>query len=218
MRRSETALIGLVLLSALMAGYFYQSLPEQLAVHWDAAGNPNGYMPRLWGAFLMPIVIAALAIVFLAIPRIDPLKANIERFRGHYDRFVLVLSAFMLVLQLQGYLWNTGTGYSPTALTGLGLGVIFFLVGDLCESSKRNWFIGIRTPWTLSSDRVWERTNSIGGKLFKACGVLSVVGAFIPSLFVALLVAPVLATAFFAVVYSYVEYGRENSGRKRKGT
>jgi uncharacterized membrane protein len=209
MRRFEMIVLALFLLSLLMAAYFYPALPDQVVTHWDMSGSPNGYMPRVWGAFLMPLVTAAIAIIFLAIPRIDPLKANIRKFMGQYERFVIVILLFMVAVQLHGLLWNTGTQISPNAAVPAGIGVLFYFVGDLCESSKRNWFIGIRTPWTMSSDRVWERTNRLGGKLYKACAAIALLGALFPEMLIVAIVAPVIAVSLFLIAYSYFEYGKE---------
>jgi uncharacterized membrane protein len=91
----------------------------------------------------------------------------------------------------------------------LGLGFLFYYVGVVCEHSKRNWFIGIRTPWTLSSDRVWEKTHKIGGRLFKAAGVVALIGVFFQRHAVWFILIPVLSVAVYTILYSYLEYQRE---------
>jgi uncharacterized membrane protein len=86
---------------------------------------------------------------------------------------------------------------------------LFFYCGVLCERAKRNWFIGIRTPWTLSSDRVWEKTHRVGGKLFKIAGVIALIGAMFQRYAVFLVIVPAIAVAVFTIVYSLVIYQRE---------
>ncbi|MEM2728714.1 MAG: SdpI family protein, partial [Candidatus Bathyarchaeia archaeon] len=87
--------------------------------------------------------------------------------------------------------------------------LLFFYIGILCENSRRNWFIGIRTPWTLSSDRVWEKTHRLGGKLFKAAGVIAMLGALIQEHAFILILAPIIFAAAYTIIYSYVEYQKE---------
>ena len=91
----------------------------------------------------------------------------------------------------------------------IALGLLFFYAGILCENAKRNWFVGIRTPWTLSNDRVWDRTHQIGGKLFKLAGVITFLGVFFQNYAVFFILAPVLVVTVYTVVYSYVEYQKE---------
>ena len=81
-------------------------------------------------------------------------------------------------------------------------------MGVLIEKSKRNWFVGIRTPWTLSSDRVWEKTHKIGGKLFKIAGAIVIIGMFFPDYLTWFILVPILIAAIFPVIYSYFEYRR----------
>ena len=93
------------------------------------------------------------------------------------------------------------------------LGPVFFYTGVLCENAKRNWFIGIRTPWTLSSERVWDKTHKIGGRLFKIAGIVTLLGAFFPKYAVFFILIPTLFVAIYTVIYSYVEYQKVEAGK-----
>ncbi|MCO5383780.1 MAG: SdpI family protein [Methanosarcina barkeri] len=149
-----------------------------MATHWDSQGEVNGYMSKFWGLFFMPLVITGLAIMFLVIPRIDPKKENIAKFRKYYDRFIFLLILFLIAVHFQTLLWNIGIQISPNAVFPVGIGLLFYYIGVLMENAERNWFIGIRTPWTLSSDRVWRKTNRLGGKLFRIAGISAIFGVF----------------------------------------
>jgi uncharacterized membrane protein len=209
MRKSTVALTGLTLLSFIISIYFYPQMPEQMATHWNYQGEVDGYMSKFWGLFFMPLVITGLTILFLVIPRIDPKKENIARFRKYYDGFIVLLILFMVAVHIQGMLWNTGTRISPNAVFPVGIGVLFYYIGILMENAERNWFIGVRTPWTLSSDRVWKKTNRLGGKLFRIAGIAAVFGAFFPGLSFFFILVPALFVSGFTVVYSYIEYQKE---------
>ena len=212
MRKSEIIIFGIILLSFILSAYFYPQIPEQVASHWNAQGQVDGYMSKFWGLFFMPFVLVGLALLFLAIPRIDPLKANIEAFRKYYDGFVVLFFVFMLAIHFQVILWNIGLHISPNVVMPIALGLLFFYIGILCENAKRNWFVGIRTPWTLSSDRVWDKTHQIGGKLFKVAGVITFLGVFFQNYAVFFILAPVLVVTVYTVVYSYVEYQKHDNG------
>ncbi|MCC4770905.1 DUF1648 domain-containing protein [Methanosarcina sp. DH2] len=215
MRKATAAITGLVLLSFIISIYFYPQVPEQMATHWNSQGEVDGYMSKLWGLFFMPLVITGLTIMFLVIPRIDPRKENIAKFRNYYDGFIVLLILFMVIVHIQILLWNTGIKISPNAVLPLGIGLLFYYIGILTENAERNWFIGIRTPWTLSSDRVWKRTNRLGGKLFKIAGIAAIFGAFFPELAIYFILVPVIFVAGFTVVYSYIEYQKELKENKR---
>ena len=209
MRKATVAITGLILLSFIISIYFYPLVPEQMATHWNSQGEVNGYMSKSQGVFFMPLVIAGLAILFLAVPRIDPRKENIAKFRNYYDRFIILLILFMIAVHLQILLWNIGIRISPNAVLPVGIGLLFYHIGILMENAERNWFIGIRTPWTLSSDRVWRKTNRLGGKLFRSAGIAAIFGVFFPELALFFIIVPALFVAGFTVVYSYIEYQKE---------
>jgi uncharacterized membrane protein len=209
LRKAEKIMLGMVLLTFAIGIFFYPQMPDRIASHWNARGEVDGYMPKLLGLFLFPIVLAGLVLLFIAIPRIDPLKANIEQFWKYYDRFVILFLIFMLAIYVQVILWNKGTQISPNVMLPVGFGVLFFYVGILCENAKRNWFIGIRTPWTLSNEKVWEKTHGIGGKLFKIAGGLALVGLFWQRFALFFVLVPVTVVAVYIIVYSYFAYQRE---------
>ena len=208
-RKSETITLGLALLSFLIAVYYYPQMPARMASHWNARGEVDGYLSRFWGLFLIPIILVGLALLFMAIPRIDPLRENIEKFRRYYDGFVIFFMVFMMFVYLQVVMWNLGVKISPNAFLPIAVGVMFIGIGVLCENTKRNWFVGIRTPWTLSSERVWDKTHKLGGRLFKIAGVIAIVGIFFQRYVVFFILIPALMVAVYTVVYSYFEYRKE---------
>lgn len=216
MKASTAVCLALIAASFLLAAYYYAQMPERMASHWNAAGSVDGYAPKFFGLFLMPLLSVALFALFLAIPRIDPLRRNYAKFRKNYDSFVVLLLAFLLYLYALTILWNVGVAFSMPQVLAPAFAVLFYYCGVLIENAKRNWFVGIRTPWTLSSDRVWKRTHALGGKLFKACGVAALLGVVFPDAAFAFVLAPVLAATVFAVVFSYLEFRKEKRARNAR--
>ena len=144
--RYEVVIIGIVLLSFAIGGYFYPQMPERVASHWNAQGQVDGYMSRFWGLFLTPIISIGLALLFVLVPRIDPLSANIERFKRHYYGFVILVLLFLFYLYLLTIVWNLGSRFNMVQPLAPALAVLFYACGVLIEKAKRNYFIGIRTP------------------------------------------------------------------------
>ena len=113
------------------------------------------------------------------------------------------------MVHLHILLWNTGTQISPNAVIPLGMGLLFYYAGVLTENAEQNWFIGIRTPWTLSSEKVWKRTNRLGGKLFRIAGITAFSGVFFPEYAIYFILVPAVIVVVITVVYSYLEYKKE---------
>ena len=204
MRITIVLMLALVLLLFVASALVYARLPPMVASHWDAAGRVNGYLPRFVGVFLFPLLTVVVLGILLLIPVIDPLKANIRKFLPAYDAFVIVFLAFMLYLHLLILSWNLGIGFNLLRWLIPAFAILFFAVGALCERTKRNWTIGIRTPWTISDDKVWARTHMLGGKLFKVAAVLVLLGMFFPAYAILFLLIPLILAGMVSVVYSYV--------------
>jgi immunity protein, SdpI family len=217
MRRSELIAVGIVIILFAVGIYMYPQLPDIIASHWNAQGQVDGYMSKFWGLFLLPLLSVGLVLLFVAIPRIDPLKANIEKFRTFYDRFVVLFMVFFFYVYLLTILWNTGLRYNFGQVLAPAFGGLFYYIGVMIEHAKRNWFVGIRTPWTLSSENVWDKTHAIGAKLFKIVGVVVLLGVLFPNYTIFFVVVPVLVVAGYLIVYSYFAYQREMSLGYRSG-
>jgi uncharacterized membrane protein len=214
MNTRTTVIIAVILVAAgLLAGLLlWDRLPDQVASHWNANDQVDGYMPKFWGVFLMPLITVGMLLLFLVIPSIDPLKANIAAFRPVFNLFIVFIIAFMVYLHFLTLAWSLGyQGFRMSTALLPFLGLLFILVGYMLRSAKRNFFIGIRTPWTLSSDRVWEQTHRLGAVLFMLCGAIAFAGSFFggPVAFWMIMV-PIMASSIFLVVYSYILYQRES--------
>lgn len=208
-RKSEITIIAIILLSFVIGTYFYPMMPEKIASHWDSKGRVDGYMSKFWGLFLMPLISVGLFLLFVLIPKIDPLKMNIDKFRKYYDGFVVLVIAFLFYIYILTILWNTGIRFSMIQFMAPAFGILFYYAGILTENAKRNWFIGIRTPWTISNEKVWEKTNKVGGRLFKIAGIISLLGIFFHDQALIFIIAPVILIAVYTIFYSYNEYHKE---------
>ena len=210
--RTTLILVLVMVLAATLAGVLlWNRLPDPMASHWNINDQVDGYTPKFWGVFMLPLVSLAMLGLFLLIPNIDPLKANIAQFREAFNLFITLIVGFMLYIYILSLRWNLGyTDFGMSRAMLPAMGVLFFFIGYLFRQAKRNFFIGIRTPWTLSSDRVWDETHRLGSILFMISGIFAVVGSFFggPIAFW-LFIVPVMGSALITLVYSYVIYQRE---------
>ena len=189
----------------------WNRLPDQMASHWDINDQVNGYMPKVWGVFLMPLIVLGMSVLFLIIPSIDPLKANIAQFRETFNVFIVLIVAFMLYIYGLTLAWSLGyTNFKMSTSMLPAMGLLFIFIGFMLRKAKRNFFIGIRTPWTLSSDTVWDKTHQLGSVLFMASGVLAFLGGIFGGMTAFwFLFVPLIGSTIFLLVYSYVLYQQE---------
>ena len=201
----------LIALQVVFSAAVYNQLPVQMASHWGVNDQVNGFISRFWGAFLMPLLSLGLLGLFLLIPGIDPHKANIAQFRGAFNLFIVLMTAFLTYVHGLTLAWNLGfTGFQMTTALLPAMGLLFIFMGYLLAKAKRNFFIGIRTPWTLSSDTVWNKTHALGSKLFIASGIITLFGVFFGGIIAMLfLLIPLLGSAIFLIFYSYFLYHQE---------
>jgi uncharacterized membrane protein len=209
MRKSEITVLIIILIVFALGIYLYPQMPEKMASHWNIQGQVDGYMSKFWGLFLMPIISVGLFILFVLIPRIDPLKENIAKFRKYFDNFVVLIILFLLYLYFLTILWNLGKRFNMIQVLAPAFGILFYYAGILIEHAKRNWFIGIRTPWTLSNEKVWQKTHEIGGRWFKIAGLIALLGVFLPSYAIFFVLLPIILVAVYTIIYSYFEYQKE---------
>lgn len=200
------ASVTLIVISIAMSAYYYDQLPDTLATHWGINGQANGYSPKLEGLLIIPAISVFIVALFMILPRIDPLRKNYASFRKYYDGTFVMLTGFFTCLQALIIFWNLGYAFSFGGMLAFAFGILFYYLGILLEKAKQNWFVGIRTPWTLSNAKVWDKTHKLGGKLFKAVGMVTFIGAFILDSILIISVALVIAAAIAAVVYSYLEF------------
>ena len=207
MRKAIILALLVVLIQFLVATYYYPQMPEQIASHWSIEGVADGYFSKFWGLFLVPIISVGLFLLFAVIPRVDPLQNNIKDFIKYYWSFIVLFLGYMLYIELIIVVWNLGFTYNMFQALSPAMGVLFFSIGIVIGKAKQNWFMGIRTPWTLSSEVVWDKTHKLGGKVFMISGLVSILGFFFEGYFALLLImAPIMVGSIFLVIYSYFEY------------
>lgn len=182
--------------------WLYPRLPAEVPTHWDLHNHVNGTMPRFWAAAFPALSVLVLAVLSVALPAISPRQFAIRPFAGAWGILMLVAQGFVLVLGLGVLLAGAGYVVSVPTITMLAVGVLYMVLGNYMGKLRRNFFIGIRTPWTLASDAVWERTHRFGGRLFMLGGLMAIVIALIdPAPWLLLIV--VLAVMSIAAGYSY---------------
>lgn len=206
-----------VLLAAAwaLAAVAYVRAPARVPIHWNIEGQVDGWGGPL-AVFLLPAIATGLALLMYTLPRLDPRRANWARFRPEFNLIVNVLMAFLLFTELttvSGFTfgWDINGGRVPL----IGVGVLFMVMGNYLPRIRSNWWMGIRTPWTLESETVWRETHRLAGRTFVLSGAVGTLAALLlapaASFYVAM--AAMGVGGLVPVVYSYVVWKRETAGR-----
>ena len=213
-------IIALIFAIAFYAGPLVRTNAQgQVLGHWNALGKPNGLVSATVGVWLIPIVTLIIYVSLLIIPRIEVYRKNLDEFKQQFWGFKVVLVFVMGVIYVATLIPNLGYwgSFDPTIIIVPAIALLFFYVGYMLNFTKRNFFIGVRTPWTLSDERIWEKTNRLAGRLFWVCGVLALLGLVAQGdLRLWLLVGPAIVAAIAACLYSLWEYLRTKGKQKEK--
>jgi uncharacterized membrane protein len=189
----------------------YPSLPEETAIHWNLEGQPDDFGSRFTGAFAIPLLVSGLYLFFLFLPLIDPRRRNYPKFIKTYRLIKLGFVLFMVSLHLLTLVFNLGYKINLGRYVNLFTGILFTLLGWGLPRIRHNYFVGIRTPWTLASPKVWAQTHQLGGKLFFWSGLSMVFGTLLPDRpRFWLMMAVLLGSTLVAGVASYLYFRAEN--------
>lgn len=197
------------ILAALIIGWWaYPNLPDMVPSHWNIAGEVDGWSTRLGHTLGIPATMLGVYLLFPLIRKIEPRKLHFEKSIGFYNLIRNFLMGFFLYI----FVIATWAGLSnePVPMNTFipfAIGILFILLGNYMSQIKSNFFMGIRTPWTLSSDTVWQKTHLLGGYTFVIGGILFVFTPFFPEPFNFYIpITGILIAALVPIVYSYILY------------
>ncbi len=203
--KKEWILLLILAMGFAVSLYVYPMMPERVPSHWNFKGEIDGYSSRLFGAFGQPLIATGLYLMFFLLPYIDPKKANYKNFETTYQFFKSILVVF--IMGIHGVILAAALGYPVNTglLVKLGVALLILLMGNAMGRIKHNYFVGIKTPWTLASEEVWRRTHRMAGPMWVAAGAVSAVAAFIDhSASQVIFFVAMLAAGLIPCVYSYI--------------
>lgn len=190
----------------------YSKLPDKVPMQWDFNGNVR-YDDKNQ-LFLLSFLSIIFAVMFPLLPKIDPKKKNYDKFGSSYQGFQIFIMLFMLFMTaicvIEAFRPNT---LNVSIWVCILIGILFAVIGNMMPRFRSNWFCGIRTPWTMSSDENWTKTHRLGGRMFFIAGIIILFYALVPSeYFYSEVIAVVLIIACIVPsVYSYLLYKKEQN-------
>jgi uncharacterized membrane protein len=203
---------AIVAVQVIVAVYGLVVLPDTVPIHWGINGQPNGYGSKWLATLLYPLmsigIYALIRLLLAAGPRLggrQSTKANLQ-----VAKIVLAgILLFLLIIQLLTTAVSLGVGLDVTTVVTLAISVLFIFLGNFMGKIQRNFWMGIRTPWTLTNSVVWERTHRLGGWLFVVVGLVGIPCSFIPPLRPWGILGLIVAVSIFLYIYSYVCYRQQ---------
>ena len=206
---------GLVIFSSVIVGallvlsaWAWIQLPAdaQVPIHWGVDGQVDGYASKTVGLFLLPLVTAGVAALFWVIPVIEPRRANIARSGKAYAAIWVSVVLMLAAVDVVAIAAAMGAEPDMSLIVFVATGALFIVIGNYLPKVRPNYLMGIRTPWTLTSDLSWDRTHRVGGRLFVLEGLLFILIGLIrpaPEALVVVLIGGIVVMLLFVFAYSY---------------
>lgn len=205
--RRDWPLIVLLLGLLALGIYFYPQLPERVPSHSNVRGEVDGYSSRFFGAFGLPLMNLGIYVLMLVAPSLDPKKASYQRFAGAYNvirwSIIAIMSLLHIVVLMAGLGYNIDVG----RVVQPAISVMFILIGNQMGRFKHNYFVGIRTPWTLANEEVWRKTHRVSGPIWVVGGFLGLLGTWLPAPYnFTIMMVAIIGASLVSLVYSYVVF------------
>jgi uncharacterized membrane protein len=203
-------IILIVVITHLSTLFIYPFIPDHSIDEYNAHVASRKVISKILSVYLIPLILTFSILLFYYLPKIDPLKKNIEKFQTHYEYFILMYAFFMLYMYIIMVLRSIGVLFDIDMYIMPAVSILLIYTGFFLQKAKRNWFIGLRTPWTLTDDKVWEKTHEFGGKFFVGSGLISIIGLFFKEYMVFFILVPVIVSTVIIFFYSYVIWSKIN--------
>lgn len=202
--------LGITLLTLVAWLITLPHLPATMPIHWGANGEADGFATKINAMILTVGIMVLIYFIIAFVPRIDPRKENYKYFSKTYNillNAVLLLFFFVnMSTILQGLGYNVPMSYIAPIMAGL----VFIIIGNYLQRVRSNYFMGIRTPWTLSNENVWKKTHRLSGKIFFIGGLLILISAFLPDGYKSVIMwGSIVLCVAVPYLYSYLAYKKE---------
>ncbi|AVO03408.1 hypothetical protein A9958_13310 (plasmid) [Staphylococcus simulans] len=184
-------------------------LPNNIAMQYHEDGSISWSINKYLGALIFMVIISFVYAYYMILPVIDPKKVNYKKFSNTYSLIVSTILIIIYFAEILIILSNVGVNFNVSLVTSLVLALLFLIVGNYFQKIRTNWFIGFRTPWTLTSEKNWKKTHRLVGRIYILLGILCLIMAFVNlSINWIILMVMVILAVILPFIYSYVLYKR----------
>jgi uncharacterized membrane protein len=211
--KNDWVIIALITLTFVVCLYFYPSLPDKMPIHWNSKGEIDGYSGRLIGTFGIPLMNLVFYFLFIFLPYLDPKKENYVKFAGAYKLIRYSFHILFICIQASILMVALGHAVNVGMFVGVAVSLLFIVIGNVMGKFKHNYFVGIKTPWTLANEEVWTKTHRMAAPLWVVGGIILGVFAVIldgKSSFSIVVLIVVSMISIVPMVYSFVIFKQLN--------
>lgn len=205
------------LILAVVAAYlvFFDRLPDPIPIHWNIQGEVDNTMPKSWFSALLPAFsMLGMYLLMLLFPFVDPKRERYLKFGHAYSVMRYTLIVFMALISGVALMMMLDYPIRIEKVIPPLAGIVYVIIGNYLGKTRSNWIVGVRLPWTLSSDMVWNKTNRLAGRLFVLSGLITIGATFLPAIWTfILLIGSVGLTAVVVTLYSIVLYQKEQKAK-----
>lgn len=206
--KKETIIWLVLLVPFIYSVYMWNKLPDIVPSHWNIKGEIDNYSGKMLPLLIMPCMNLFFYLLLFFIPRIDPRRKNYDLFNSSYQNIRLIIHIFFA--GMHAFLMHASIASDAGGVKYMiaGVGLLFAMLGNYMRTMRSNFFVGIRTPWTLSNEEVWKQTHIMGGRLWFYGGLLiSVISLFVPDVVASfMMIGGIIILGIIPVVYSYVKF------------
>lgn len=202
----KTISIILLLIPFILIVIYWDSLPDKIPMHWNTAGEVDNYSDSKWGIIVLPVINLITFLFLFIVPKIDP-KGNFSQFLKTYWTIINILMLFFLLIFMLVLYLSLGYEFNQALAIHSALYALFMLLGNFFGKLRPNYFIGIRTPWTLENEGVWKKTHKMAGVLWVTASLSMLTFNFIfPEIGKALFIPYIITIVAIPVLYSFIAF------------
>jgi Predicted integral membrane protein len=208
--KKEWPLLVVLALPFIGAILLYPHLPQQVPIHWDIHGNVDNYGSKFFGTFFLPLLNVLMYVLFIILPKIDPKRANYNKFNSSYQIIRYTLHLFFLLMFAVTAAASLGYPIPIGKWIPAGVSVLFIVMGNFMGRIRHNYFVGFKLPWTLANEDVWRKTHQFGGKLMVIGGAAALLGVIFTKETVSFVImtAGIFIPIVITTIYSYIIYSK----------
>lgn len=202
------AVARIILVAAMfvVGAALYGSLPDMIPTHWGFEGQPNQWSPKVWGAWIIPAMSLLFLVLFPLLPKLDPKRENYKNFKKSWD----VIQTALIAMFAYMYAVTMYVTFRPeyNALVGravvFGIGILFVILGNVMGKVRQNYFVGLKTPWTLDDPEVWQKSQRFAGWVFVFAGLAFIIEAVIWFAILYVFIVAIATIVIAPMAYSYL--------------
>lgn len=202
--KKDWPILLLMMIVLVVSIALYPTLPEKIPSHWNIKGEIDAYSSKLFGVLGINLMNIGMYFLFIILPNLDPRRENYIKFGSAYNVIRYVFHLFFVMMQIVILTASFGYKVEVDFLVTVGVGIMFVFLGNIMGKIKQNYFVGIKTPWTLTDERVWVKTHRFSAPLWVIGGFIVIASAFFGGMasFITLMVVVIIIT-IIPFVYSY---------------